>query len=360
MGDIVVGQELLLGYLMNVLDEEEVAEVERELASQPKLRNKLATLQKQLYSLDNLFDSTEPPSDLSRRTCDSIWATAQNENVANNLRVFSVAESDLTKNNFDEQIIQPPNQTAQLDNILPTTSETSETFGENVASVEVADAVLDNIKSEVKNDVKNDVKNVVNNNVEKPVRLNRRRSKNVTEKQPRGRKNLLLQITVSAVIGIVLAVILYPAAIYLTGQVIQLVVRQKVNQLDKSVDVYTQLSDPHVQTSPEEINLTRYGWQELLPSTEYIFANDNNQSSPFTKISDNENPPKTTTETETFGFVGDRAFNIIDEHALILNLSQPILISEGSKIKPAIGQNILIQNDRIFFRILPQANDQNK
>jgi anti-sigma-K factor RskA len=399
MGDIVVGQELLLGYLMNVLEEDEVAEVERELARQPRLRSKLAMLQKRLYSLDNLFESesSEPPSDLSRRTCDNIWATVQNDNAENNLCVFPVAESETT-------IPQPQNQAAQLDNnILPTTTEYVElpdkntrehkavinsenydnttqnpkTCGENFASVEVIDAVSDNVKSNVKSDV---------NNVTRPARLNRRRSKqNVIAKQPRGVRKLLLQIAISAVIGIVLAVILYPAANYFIGRVVQVVVRQKVDQLNKNVEVYTQLSDPHVQTSPEEINLTRYGWQELLQSTEYIFANNNNQllpqsitqpqkttnanlqdylflgqsgQSPVLFMSNSEKRSETESEADASGVVRDRAFNIIDEHALILNLSQPILISEDSKIRPAVGQNILIQNDRIFFRIIPQSNNQ--
>jgi hypothetical protein len=406
MGDIVVGQELLLGYLMNVLEKDEVAEVERELARHPKLRSKLASLQKQLSSLDNLFESTEPPSDLSQRTCDAIWSVAQNENNTSNLNLHTFptpsTESNLVPNYPNEEIpkfntettLQLQKATVQL---APLSTQTVEANFAQSDITDVRNTAIAGSVSEIAKQIE-----------PKAARLNRRRTKKyITDEQPRSKKNLLSQLAISAVVGIVLAVILYPVANYCVGRVVQLVVRQKVDQLNKNVEVYTQLSDPHAQTSPNEINLTRFGWQELLPSTEYIFVDTNNQLPPFEKISDDDiSPPPSTklpadnsinqitqssqnvnynlqdyiflgqsnqfpasllsdlgTETETFNIAniaGEGVLNIMDKQNLILNLSQPILISEGSTIKPAIGQNMLIQNDRIFFRALPQQNSQNK
>ncbi|MDR2642932.1 MAG: hypothetical protein LBC74_09075, partial [Planctomycetaceae bacterium] len=308
MGDIVVEQELLLGYLMNVLDEDEVAEVERELARQPKLRGELAKLQKQISPLDILLETVDPPSDLTRRTCDNIWTTTQNDKFTDNIHLFPITESNsqtiiTEKNSPIETDIQPQNLIAQFNpnpqlpltiacfdsleknNICDSesinTSDNNSADG-NLVRVGFDDAITGN--------------NNCNDNIVTPVRINRRRSKQYTsDKQPPAKKSILRQLIISAVIGISIAVIIYPAINYFIGKVTQLVVMQKVQQLNKNVDVYAQLSDPSIQTSPEEIDLTRFGWQELIPSSEHIFAPNDNPQFIVTKILDNGKLPPSIT-----------------------------------------------------------------
>ncbi|MDR1484114.1 MAG: hypothetical protein LBT09_04745 [Planctomycetaceae bacterium] len=406
----MVGQELLLGYLMNVLDEDEVAEVERALAKQPKLRGELARLQKRISPLDVLFDSVEPPSDLAQRTCDNIWTTTQNENYANNLHIFPIAESN-TQTNITEKIQQPettppPPTTITCFDLPEKNNFTYNLEAENSTNASDNNSVDVNETNIVRIGFDNPVadRNNCNDNIAQAsaaARLSRRRSKQqTTEKQTPIKKSIFRQLIISAVIGIALAIIIYPAIGYIIGQVTQLVVRQKVQQLDNSVEVYAQLSEPSSQTSPEEINLTRYGWQELIPSAEHIFVPNDDPQFIVTKILDNENSLPSITnlisanhasqilqQQETInvtnsalrdyiflgqsgqsqssvsflsGTVSDHVFNFIDEHDLILNLPQSILVSDGLKIRPAVGQSILIQNGRVFFRVLPQSNNQQK
>ena len=75
-------QELLLGYLLNALDEHEAAQVERELPRNPHLRAELARLQREIAPLDYISDSVEPPPGLASRTCAKIWATLDGEEQA--------------------------------------------------------------------------------------------------------------------------------------------------------------------------------------------------------------------------------------------------------------------------------------
>ncbi|MDR2172548.1 MAG: hypothetical protein LBP59_20605 [Planctomycetaceae bacterium] len=392
MGDIVVGQELLLGYLMNVLDDAEIQEVERELATQPKLRRELAKLQKNISSLDVLLDAVDPPPDLTQRTCDKIWTTTQNEN-------FSQTQNEIFVQDQNDKFLQDQNDKFSRNlRIFPTPDNNTST---STSTTSTTKTTTDNL-------TKNSNGNLNNNLVTAQVRRTRRRSQeHLREKQPVTSKNMLRQIMISAVVGILLAIIIYPATGYLTDRITQLVVRQKVRQLDDNVDIYAQLSDPHLRTALEEIDLTRYSWQELVLSSDPISIPSDNSQFIVTKIQDDEKPPsftanyipansvnqtllnnKTTAkstngiELRDYLFLGQspvldqslvslsnetitgetnrRIYNFIDENNLIINLSQPILVSEGSKIKTATGQSILIQNDKIFFRIPPQPNTQNK
>lgn len=444
MSDIVVGQELLLGYLMNVLDDDEAVKVEHELTKQPKLRNELAKLQKNLSPLDILLDSVEPPPELAKRTCDNIWIT-QNNNYNNNpnnqnLRIFPNVEScnstnnnnNSEKNNLLETIFQQPkinsdlsdknnhsldtaiekNLVAESTDNIHNTDYTNNTANNTVNTVNtnntqnsvenepvqkrITQIEKDKSKQEVCDTITKD-NNCNDNIIVDSARVIRRRSKQiVSEERLSVRSRILRQIVISAIIGILLALVIYPFTNYFMGQVVQLAVRQKVEQLDKSVDVYSQLSEPVSQTSPEEINLTRYGWQELIPASEYISI-PNDQQFSITKIFDKDDSYSSTDNllfidsvnqpvlnqknneisneiTDTFFLaqspdsnysevidehnINKPIFNIVGDQDSIFNLSQPILVLEGSQIKPAVGQSILIQNGRIFFRILPQSNNQ--
>jgi hypothetical protein len=414
MGDIVVGQELLLGYLMNVLDVDEVAEVEKELARQPKLRSELAKLQKQISPLDILLESMDPPSDLARRTCDNIWATVQDKNFADDQHILQIAE---TQNQTQKSIIQfNPLLTVTATNLeLPNIEHATNYFCDVESDdIDAQDNNLDDqeivlANSNVNPDSDSHSENLVvvntannnrNDNVVATARRNRRRLKqDKTKKQKNTQKNILLQqFAISAVIGIMIAIIIYPAVNYFIGRVTQVVVRQKVQQLDNNIEVYTQLSSSHAQTLPDEINLTQYGWQELILSPEHIFANNNNQLLNVTKNPNNEKSSHSVSNlvhinsisqllpqhetmniinsdlrnylflgqsnqssvsllpNETKNTINNNTLNFLNEHNTTSNLPQSILVLEGSQIRPAVGQNILIQNGRVFFRILPHSS----
>ena len=76
-------RELLLGYLLNALDDREADHVREELAHNPHLQSKLAALQRELSPLDYIGDTVEPPPQLANRTCSKIWKTLDGGEKAN-------------------------------------------------------------------------------------------------------------------------------------------------------------------------------------------------------------------------------------------------------------------------------------
>ena len=65
-------RELLLGYLLDALDEVERSEVERKLAADARWRSELEKLQVSLEPLADAYEEFEPPLDLVERTCSLI------------------------------------------------------------------------------------------------------------------------------------------------------------------------------------------------------------------------------------------------------------------------------------------------
>jgi hypothetical protein len=73
--------ETLLGYLVGALDEDQHAEVERQLATDADARRRLAVLRKGLVPLEEARGEFEPPAGLAARTCRFVFeqADAQEE-----------------------------------------------------------------------------------------------------------------------------------------------------------------------------------------------------------------------------------------------------------------------------------------
>ena len=65
-------RELLLGYLLDALDEVERLEVERKLAADARWRRELEKLKVSLEPLADVYEEFEPPLDLVERTCSLI------------------------------------------------------------------------------------------------------------------------------------------------------------------------------------------------------------------------------------------------------------------------------------------------
>ncbi|MDR1922752.1 MAG: hypothetical protein LBQ66_00140 [Planctomycetaceae bacterium] len=464
-------QELLLGYLMNALDAEETADIERRLSRQPKLRSELAKLQKIISPLDVLFASADPPEMLAKRTCDNIWSATQNQEFSDNLKIYSIANKNCKQNaqkkSMDNLTIQshflPANNADNLSvtNLskteLPETElsktksittelnkteliETDEIDNEEIGTeslaaklIETDEIETDEIGTELIKDelIKNelietklpeseliesklpetkcaevDLTNSVSYKLV-PRRASRRRTHSISEPKQKTKKNLWRQLAISAVIGIVLAVVIYPLINMAVVRITQVVVQGKVRQLDQSVEVYAQLqSGSPAQTNPNEINLARYGWQEFDPSGERIFLTPNARQFAITDTLPNRHvanhaltntqqnstqhkitPAKIGSNLSTnyaidYG-VGNELlpdifrgqspatdnnltspklpeFEFFDvakmvQQEMFSNSSQPILVLDGSEIKPAVGQIILIQNGKIFFRSLPQS-----
>lgn len=71
----------LLGYLLGALDDEERAQIERQLEHSPRLRRELRDLEARLEPLASPGDEVDAPFDLAQRTCDFVFQGADEEKV---------------------------------------------------------------------------------------------------------------------------------------------------------------------------------------------------------------------------------------------------------------------------------------
>lgn len=88
-----MNRETLLGYLMNALEDSEMSSIERELLRQPELRKQLAEIQQEISPLACVGESSEPPHQLARRTCDKIWAVKDKEELYRSERGTPVTDA---------------------------------------------------------------------------------------------------------------------------------------------------------------------------------------------------------------------------------------------------------------------------
>ena len=81
-------REILMGYLLEALEPEESAKVDAELQINEDLRNDLASLYREISPMNELVDHHEPPVGLAKRTCRNIWAkidSSQTPHISNSV-----------------------------------------------------------------------------------------------------------------------------------------------------------------------------------------------------------------------------------------------------------------------------------
>ncbi|MDR1962630.1 MAG: hypothetical protein LBQ50_02505 [Planctomycetaceae bacterium] len=404
MGDL--DREMLLGYLMNALEDDEIAYVERELLRQPALRSELAALQKELSPLTYVYESVDPPYNLAQRTCHRIWEHVdrieQNEDRLLDSPISSIISMTIPAPHFEDNPIAANHSVTDH----PATNHSvtnrsidnrSEVLGEILAaSASFQPAIPATIHSEHFSNGNNNNNNNNNNNkrlirqfprsgnslngLNNLNKLNKLKSSNVSS--PRSiRKNRWFDFTLSITVGILIAVIAFPVINYAKNRTENYFTKSKIHEINKSIDHYTQLQGITENTAPVDnsspINLTQSGWQELKPTQfPVILAGETGHSSfnstPIESfpgllkaVSQNSTPfvssdsrgrdiilGQTKTDhlaTETFPL---DTHEFIDQ-TLISNVNHVVPGSDGTTIQTAYGQNVLFQNGRIFFRILP-------
>ncbi len=74
-------RELLLGYLLGALDDDEQRQIEQQIERDPRWREELAALQARLEPLAESYADFEPPQGLAQRTCAVVAARAEESRV---------------------------------------------------------------------------------------------------------------------------------------------------------------------------------------------------------------------------------------------------------------------------------------
>ncbi|MDR3198798.1 MAG: hypothetical protein LBU34_13105, partial [Planctomycetaceae bacterium] len=300
-------REMLLGYLMNALEDDEIAYVERELLCQPDMRTELATLQKELSPLTYVYESVDPPHNLAQHTCRQIWKHLDRTKQKNVYVRDSVSEMPLgsiitmaisashlnndgvvtNRSNIGCSVPNSPTLNSSEVNSLipyPAVNNCSETPEKILTVLPSQPAIPATIPTENSQSIK----------YSNSKRLIRRSSHNrgnsaVSSQKPIGKNRRWFDISISIAVGILIAVITFPVVNYVRNQTQNYFTQSKIHEINKSIDHYTQLQGKAEKTTPIEnsspINLTQSDWQELKPAQlpvmltgEPVHSSDNSTS----------------------------------------------------------------------------------
>ncbi len=353
MGEL--DREMLLGYLMNALEDDEMALVQRELLRCPRVRERLAELEKEISPLAVLYGSVEPPSGLANRTCTNIWSLADWESAEEGQEVDPAS---VPSPHFDstspEHGVWNQEKTRGLEEILAVSPRAAiDETGETKRLVRRTTRSRQSIKVAPK-----------------------------TEKTPVcHRRSRLFDLAASVTVGVLIAVIAFPALQYARYRVETMITEGKLRKLNQHYSPVA--DDSYIAASQEDIpstvSLNQSGWQEVNPSRlPFLLVGDHsslNISGPsdssemsansfgdFESISGsiplqadstlirNKLSSPGLSSTAMFSPVNPNTFS---EPMLMTDVQMGSQAGHASTVQAAYGQNIIFRNGRVFFRVLP-------
>lgn len=385
-----VDREMLTGYLLNALEEDETAHIERELLRRPELRSELADLQKKLAPLASALDTAEPPRNLARRTCDRIWARVDREEKFGRFIDFQEPKPQIISLSLPESSgpfiasKQPieKNRNEALEEIvalsprlperrLPEHSAKSPSMTSFAAERPETDNTMD--------------RRLVKRANSRPFRQERHVAPDSSgpKRRSSGRKRWADLLT-SVGIGILIAIIAFPAINFAKNRVRHIVTQKKLKQINQSIPMLALSGEGEVPETEREtggVNLAYSGWQEFDPDRLSLLLGEKNEapsasqteiredvfSSPLIALQPVSGNASILTERQGRDIVLGQAPDPLEEtgidprhfsyQTLISNVNHvPHSFTNGSTVQTASGQNILFHNGRIFFRILPVFN----
>jgi hypothetical protein len=327
-----MNRELLLGYLMGGLDDDEIADVERGLLRDASLREELARLQKELLPLDTVSREEHlPPMGLAERTCARIWA-----------KVDQPAEDFVGRNVSLVRL----NRFQMLDEILAGSPNLLE------------DVAVDNIDSQV---------SLPPSPQPAPSSPPKRSLPKFSGDSRPGVSESgwrMVDLIASVAVGILIAVIAFPAINYARQQTERMVRQMRMKEFSQAAGFFA-LTDTKTDddiSSPSGLNLAAAAWREANPDNRQLLHVEGGAPllagpppSLFKQVS--ARPPQVGERQGQIIFLGQEAgppptFGK-SYTSLLTDVDRAIPVSNGSLVQPAYGQNVLFQDGRIFFRVLP-------
>ncbi|MDR0521272.1 MAG: hypothetical protein LBH00_05410 [Planctomycetaceae bacterium] len=334
-------QELLLGYLMNALDRQESAGIERDLLRQPRLRSELAALQQQIAPLDYLNDPILPPPFLAEKTCAKIWA------AANSTAGGTTAPEHLSKNHPSKNM----GNTALNSALKP-----SQEFALESALIPALDPIF--------------------KPVPEPAAGKTSCPGTGTEKLAAGeirkprRSVPWIGLIASVSVGIILAFLAFPMIRRAGRETTNYITQTHMNAINQRVDHFEQI---HVKPNPSEpagesniFNLATSGWQKLPPQAATDFLSEQSPypshdiilsaAQPSVQPVNNGGLPAAVIRGQDRPFPFEWSYPDIPLSLDTRSAGDQILITDPAikiPLRSAYGQDILMKDGRIFFRILP-------
>lgn len=374
-----VDREMLTGYILNALEEDEIAHVERELLRRPELRPELAAIQKELATLTSAYDSVKPPRNLARRTCDRIWARVDREDKIGRFMDFqelpppiiSLSLPDTSRSLIASKQSIENNRNEVLEEIVAVSPRLSDHSAK-------APSMISSVDDHPKMENATDRRLVKRANSQSPKK--KQHVPSTPKDRINGRKRWT-DLLASVGIGILVAIIAFPAVNFAKNRVQHIVTQNKIKKINQSVRMLAISGEDEAPETNEQIggvNLAYSGWQEFDPDRLALLLGEKSETPsdssdliqqdvfPSSLVSLQPVSGNTPILTERQGrdIVLGQSPDPLEENGmnprhfsyqtLISNVNHvPNSFENGPTVQTASGQNILFHNGRIFFRILP-------
>ena len=352
-----INREMLLGYLMNALEDDEMSRVERELLRNPKLRADLAGLQQELSPLSYVFETVDPPPNLARRTCDKIWDHVDREEKFGHsleaaTRIGPVISLSIPRVNFvdrktDEEAISMPNRSQVVEELVATSPHLQEEPPKRLVRHTEKRGRFSRVTGQIKS----------------------------TEKSRSGKRGRWIDIMVAVSVGLLIAVLAFPVVNSAKNQVQTHYTQNKLREINQNIDLYTQTQGHAAQamaaeTSPQA-GLPSLGWQEIKPDNIPLLVVNNVAGETVdpqldTLHTDADSPIAADSRggiilgqsAQDVMFGPTQSISLSDTvdlsgHGIFSNVGQLMPVSNSPMLQTTYGQNVIFHNGKIFVRRLP-------
>ncbi len=363
-----MNREILLGYLMDALEDDEVRAVEQELHRNPALRQELDALRKELIPLSTISrDVFAPPWGLAERTCAGLWT--QIDRAAQHSETKAVPAAPFHSSSPFSSPIPPPHR-----NRLKILGEIIAASPQDADPVRAAEPAVKMITGKAELETAPQHSTVSAHLPVSSIPPHRHRPLPTIsgDTRPIGTSNgwRWADLIASVGIGVLVACIAFPAINYAKNRTQTLVTQSKLNEIGNKFSLYSQLegrqADPDELETPQSraVNLATANWEKVDPREKSLLALGSNSNvgvltpaqqpaTPFHYVvnqssSVDENAGRTL-------FLGQAPTPSAGKSCTTLfkDVERIIPVSNGSFVQPAYGQNILFVDGHIFFRVLP-------
>ncbi|GHT31819.1 hypothetical protein FACS1894214_3430 [Planctomycetales bacterium] len=377
-----VNKEILLDYLLSELETDEIRSVDKELLRTPSLRKDLAEIQQILGKVSLLNEEIEPPAGLKQKTVDRVFAATGSEILL--LEEDSPAVPD-------EVVIFPLIKTEEYAENRSLPSSHSRRLSRRIVPFVRHNASLLN----------------------KPE-IAKQNTKHISKRR-------YAELSISVAAGVLLALFIFTTIRFTGSQIQTYITQSKIHKINKNLNVYSQLAGSnafqHSQSAenpaenvvhpvePAHADLAAANWQEVIPakvpllnvgsnSNISVLPLDNERILPDTLLPNSHPSPVYLVSSPVFqdtvtdishtstlaahnppillrGQMPEKVEQVelshrdLDYQMLMSKINGAVSLMDGNKqsnptVQTVTGQNVLLQNGKVFFRELPVFLPQNR
>ena len=270
-----------------------------------------------------------PPFGLAERTCAKIWASADQK-------------EDIVERNI---LRGPLNRLRILDTVLMSSSDSAER--------RISDPVSPSVKPATRHPLPK-----VSGDTRPGIAQGGWR---------------LVDLFASIAVGILIAVLAFPAINYAKSQTERMVRQMRMKEFGQSVGLYALLDGVPEDdvTLPSGVNLAASAWREIDQDRLRLLQVASG-SSPIVDSSPDGPLPFFRTASDDPPLIGEQNGRMISigletvspfpfgtsYSSLWVDAEKAVPVYNGTLVQPAYGQNVLFQDGRVYFRVLPLFQEE--